>query len=288
MHRGEIPMKAGKQQWTYWGLALVFSLMCTVPVSATEQPIPAPLTLGVVPQQSSLKLAKAWMPLLQEVSRRSDIPLAFATAPDIPTFEKRLREGVYDLAYMNPYHYTVFHDTNGYEALARAKDVQIHGIYVVRRESSITELPQLSGLELAYPAPAAFAASVVTQANLAKVATQTKQAYVLSHDAVYRAVASGRYEAGGGILRTFNAAEPAVRDQLKILWTSPGYTPHPIATHPRVDKQKRERLLQALVSLAEDPTGRGMLESLKISGFEDANDADWDDVRDLQIHRLER
>ncbi|UTW12040.1 phosphate/phosphite/phosphonate ABC transporter substrate-binding protein [Marinobacterium rhizophilum] len=281
-------MKAEKQG-VHWGLALVLSVLCALPVSADEQSTAAvtPLTLGVVPQQSSLKLAKAWMPLLQEVSRRSGIPLVFATAPDIPTYEKRLHEGAYDLAYMNPYHYTVFHDTNGYEALAKAKDVQIHGIYVVRRASTITDLAQLAGLELAYPAPAAFAASVVTQANLAKVATPGKQAYVLSHDAVYRAVASGRYEAGGGILRTFSAVEPSVRDQLKILWTSPGYTPHPIATHPNIDGDKRHRLRRALISLAQDPAGQALLEPLKISGFEEANDADWDDVRDLHIHRLD-
>ncbi len=279
---------AAKKEWAYWGLALIFSVLCAVPASADEKPVVAatPLTLGVVPQQSSLKLAKAWMPLLQEVSRRSGVPLAFATAPDIPTFEERLLEGAYDIAYMNPYHYTVFHDTNGYEALARAKEVQIHGIYVVHRASTITDLAQLAGLELAYPAPAAFAASVVTQANLAKVATPGKPAYVLSHDAVYRAVASGRYAAGGGILRTFNAAEPEVRDQLKILWTSPGYTPHPIATHPSVDEEKRDLLLQALISLAQDPAGQALLETLKIAGFEGANDADWDDVRDLHIRRL--
>jgi phosphonate transport system substrate-binding protein len=280
-------MKA--KQGVYWVLALTLSLLCAGPVSA-DQKTPAadtPLILGVVPQQSSLKLARAWMPLLQEVSRRSGIPLEFATAPDIPTFEARVREGIYDLAYMNPYHYTVFHDTQGYEALARAKDAQIHGIYVVRRESPITGLAQLSELELAYPAPAAFAASVVTQANLAKVATPGKLAYVLSHDAVYRAVASGRYAAGGGIMRTFNAAEPAVRDQLRVLWTSPGYTSHPIATHPRVDGEKRARLLQALLSLGQDTGGQVLLESLKMSGFESASDADWNDVRDLHIHRLD-
>ncbi|MFT7672206.1 MAG: ABC-type phosphate/phosphonate transport system substrate-binding protein [Gammaproteobacteria bacterium] len=35
----------------------------------------------------------------------------FKTAPNIPTFKKRLAAGEYGFAYMNPYHYTVFNQS---------------------------------------------------------------------------------------------------------------------------------------------------------------------------------
>ena len=70
-----------------------------------------------MPQQSATKLARTWVPLLRLIQERSGMALRFATAPDIPTFEQRLAAGEYDLAYMNPYHYTVFHESPGFFAL---------------------------------------------------------------------------------------------------------------------------------------------------------------------------
>nr|WP_245635060.1 phosphate/phosphite/phosphonate ABC transporter substrate-binding protein [Marinobacterium profundum] len=249
--------------------------------------LPQRLMFGVVPQQSAYKLARIWLPLLAEVSKRSGVEIIFATAPDIPTFEQRVREGVYDLAYMNPYHYTVYHQSNGYEALVRARDQSIRGIFVVRKDSPLQSLEDLNLADLAYPAPAAFAATILPQATLAGLGVESRPFYVLSHDAVYRGVAAGRFVAGGGIQRTFNSLEPEVRDQLRVLWTSPGYTPHPIAAHPRVTDEVRQRLLAVFSGLAQDEKGATLLTALKYSGFQVASDNEWDDVRALRINRLE-
>ena len=48
---------------------------------------------GVVPQQSATKLARTWVPFLRLLQEKTGIELRFATAPDIPTFEKRLAQG---------------------------------------------------------------------------------------------------------------------------------------------------------------------------------------------------
>ena len=110
-----------------------------------------PLTFGVVPQQSATKLAGLWGPLLREVSERSGCTLSFRTAPNIPEFEKRLANGEYDFAYMNPYHYTVFGEVPGYVAFGRARDRQIKGIMVVRRDSPIQSMEAVSYTHLTLP-----------------------------------------------------------------------------------------------------------------------------------------
>ncbi len=80
------------------------------------------ITVGVVPQQAASDLAQGWIPLLREVSAVSGCEFRFATAPTITEFEKRLARGEYAIAYMNPYHYVVFHQAAGYLAFAREKD----------------------------------------------------------------------------------------------------------------------------------------------------------------------
>ncbi|WP_028863928.1 phosphate/phosphite/phosphonate ABC transporter substrate-binding protein [Psychromonas aquimarina] len=258
-----------------------FLLLYSAFISAQES-----LTFGIVPQQSASKLAQLWNPIFEEISRKSGIKIDFATAPDIPTFEKRLAAGEYDIAYMNPYHYVVFNKSVGYQALAKARDKSIKGIIVVAKNSEIKTLNDLENSTLAFPAPAAFAASILTQSDLASDQVTFTAKYVSSHDSVYRTVAKGIYPAGGGVVRTFKNVAPEIREQLRILWTTKGYTPHAIAVHPRVKAENSQKIQQVLTTMEEHATGRKLLNNIKIKGFESAEDSDWNDIRALKLTLL--
>jgi phosphonate transport system substrate-binding protein len=248
--------------------------------------IAQPLTFAVVPQQSASRLAIQWNPIIQKMRQFVGQDIIFATAPDIPTFESRLKSGAYSFAYMNPYHFVVFHENPGYQALARAKDKQIKGIIVVRKDSGITRPEQLSGQTLAFPSPAAFAASILPRAYLTKNQIHFTAKYVSSHDSVYLSVAKGLYPAGGGVMRTFNAIRADIRNQLTPVWTTKGYTPHAIAVHPDVDPKIAKQVQFYLIELAKTETGKKLLNPLKIKGFVAAQNQDWDDVRSLNIDLL--
>ncbi len=248
----------------------------------------ATLTFGIVPQQSAKKLAKKWTPILRYISAKTGDDYTFGTAKNIPTFEKRLADGQYDIAYMNPYHYTVFNRQPGYLALARQKDKKIKGIMVVHKDSPLQSLSELANQKLAFPAPAAFAASVLPRAQLTTDKIPFKPAYVSSHDSVYLNVAKGYFPAGGGVMRTFNNTAPEVRAQLRVLWTTRTFTPHAIAAHPSVDSAAVSRLSQALVGMNTDPEGRALLKTINFKGMQLAQDKDWDDVRNLGLNMLDQ
>jgi phosphonate transport system substrate-binding protein len=245
------------------------------------------LSFGIVPQQAASKLARNWAPLLDYLGKASGMKLVFRTAPDIPEFERRVAAGEYDLAYMNPYHYTVFSAEPGYRAFAKAAGKRIKGILVVRKGSPLQDPGGLAGETIAFPAPAAFAASVLPRAYLVREGIDFSPKYVSSHDSVYRTVAKGLYAAGGGVVRTFESVEPDVRDELRVLWTTDGYTPHAFAAHPRVPAETMERLTEAMIRSGESDEGRALLEPLSLKGFESAADSDWDDVRALGIGLLD-
>ncbi len=244
-------------------------------------------TFGIVPQQSSSKLARLWTPVLQELGRETGLKIRFATAKDIPTFEKRLAAGDYDFAYMNPYHFTVFNDTPGYIAMAHQSDKRIKGIVVVRKDSDLQGLAELDGQMMAFPSPAAFAATILPIANMQKSDISITPRYVSSHDSVYMAVSRGLLPAGGGIVRTFNKTDPAVRDSLRVLWTSQGYTPHAFAAHPDLPPSVRHKMAAALVGIADTEYGAGLLTDMGFNGIQLADDATWNDVRDLDIRNLD-
>jgi phosphonate transport system substrate-binding protein len=141
-------------------------------------------------------------------------------------------------------------------------------------------------MTLAFPAPAAFAASILPRSKLSGIGNVYEVKYVSSHDSVYRAVAKGLYPAGGGVVRTFNNLSPEIRDRLRILWITDGYTPHAIASHPNISNRTSLLLQSALVAMEQSTEGRQLLNNIKIKGFEAATNRDWDDVRALRIDLL--
>jgi len=270
--------------------SFVLGLICSlgVPVPAEAQGGPKPLAFGIVPQQSASRLAEEWGPLLAEISRRSGVPLVFRTAPSIPVFEERLGQGEYDLAYMNPYHYVVFHSAKGYRAFAKEQERKIKGILVVKKDSTYRKPADLAGKTVVFPAPAAFAASILPQAEFGRLKIPIEAKFVASHDSVYRAVASGLQEAGGGIQRTFEATPAEIRDTLRVLSETPAYTPHAFAAHPRVSAEILAKVLAAMASLAGDEAGQRLLAPLAFKGIAAAQDKEWNDIRALDIDLLER
>ena len=263
-------------------LVLLFSLSSTA-VAAERT-----LTFGVVPQQSAKKLARLWTPILAYLESNTGYRLVFKTAKDIPTFERRLAAGEYDIAYMNPYHYTVFHRDPGYQAFAKEENKQIKGIVVVRKDSPLVELNELAGQRLAFPSPAAFAASVLPRAKLSRDAIEFSPQYVSSHDSVYLGVARGLFTAGGGVVRTFRNTNPEVQKQLRVLWTTKPYTPHAFAAHSKLPYEVVAKIREAMVNMDTTDEGKHLLGTVKFKGIEPATNADWDDVRALGIELLDK
>ena len=271
---------------TCLGTAVVGLWSAVTPRAGQAQGGAGTLTVGIVPQQSASELARLWIPVIGLLAERAGVPLRFATAPDIPTFERRLAAGAYDVAYMNPYHYSVFAQKPGYRAFAKEKGRLLRGIVVVRKDAPMRDMAELANQPIAFPAPAAFAATVLVRAEFERQKVPIRPVFVNSHESVYLNVSAGRFPAGGGIPRTFETMEPAVRDPLRVLWQTRAYTPHAFALHPRVPGATGQALRQALLGLGGDPRGRAVPDGLGFKGFDAAQDSDWDDVRALGIDTL--
>ncbi|OCQ09899.1 phosphate ABC transporter substrate-binding protein [Vibrio parahaemolyticus] len=255
--------------------------LCILSPSIFAQPS---LVFGVVPQQSATKLVQQWQPLLQRWGELAGVEIKFATARDIPTFEARLMAGAYDIAYMNPYHFTLVNQKPGYTALARAKNKRITGIIVARR-GKLVSLDELQEKTIAFPAPRAFAASIITQSELAQKGIKFTPKYVGSHDSVYLGVLKGLYVAGGGVKRTFESLPSETKEQLSVIYTTAGYTPHAIAVSNEVDEEMAVALRAAISQLNEDPKAQESFALLNIDGLQLAQDQDWQDVVQLGISR---
>lgn len=247
-------------------------LLVCVPLSASTV-----IRFGIVPQQSATRVAEHWIPVSNFLSQQTGLDIRFTTKPSISQFDQELAKGRYDLVYMNPFQYIQSHEHLGYQAIAKARDKKIRGIVVSHKDSGLDSLSDISGQRLAFPSPVAFAASILSQGYLKQNEIDYTPVYVRSHDSVYHNVAKGVFIAGGGVMRTFNAMDKSITEQLTVVWESDGYTPHAIAVHPSMPQATVLQIQQAFLNLEE--RAPELLTPLRLKGFTTAQDREWDDVR---------
>ena len=246
---------------------------------------PQTIIFGVVPQQATRVLEQLWGPLTQYLSDETGLPIRFATAKNIPSFEQELNQNAYDVAYMNPYHYIYYAKNNGYDAIAKQSNKHIKGILVTHKNSGIHSLQDLQDKTLAFPAPAAFAATILTKSGLNQNNISFSSRYVSTHDSVYLNVSKGFFAAGGGVMRTFNNMPSEIKDQLNILWKTPPYTPHAFAAASDLPTEHKIAIQNALANMHLSDEGLQILNNLGMNNLETSSDQQWDDIRALNFSK---
>jgi phosphonate transport system substrate-binding protein len=221
-------------------------------------------TFDVVPQLTAAKIYTTWSPLLQRVGQDAKLCFELRVSATIPEFEQKLLKGEPEFVFLNPYHAVLAHQKKKYQPLLANSEDLLTGILVVRADSPIQHLEELKGKSITFPAPNAFAASLLIRAELAKKKIEITPVFVKTHSNVYRSVIGKDVIAGGGVNNTLDNEAPEVRQQLRVLYETSAYTPHPVATHPSVSTAVRERFLKAMLKLAQDEEGRKLLDGINL------------------------
>lgn len=222
-------------------------------------------TFDVVPQFPAAKIYTTWSPLLQRIGQDAGLCFELRVSASIPEFEQRFLKGESDFTFLNPYHAVLAFQKKKYQPLLADTQDLLTGILVVRSDNPIKNLNDLKGKNVSFPAPNSFAASLLIRAELAKQKIDVNPVFVKTHSNVYRSVINKDALAGGGVNNTLDNEAPEVRQQLRVLYETPAYTPHPIATHPSVTSEVRERFLKAMVKLSQDEEGQKLLDGINLN-----------------------
>lgn len=223
------------------------------------------IRVGVVPQFESQHLVRIWQPVLDYLGEKTGAGFQLVPAKSIPDFEKAFSRGEYDLAYMNPWHAVMAHEAQGYVPIIKDSSRSLRGILVVHADSDITELGQLDGAEIAFPAPNALGASLLMRAELARLhGLSITPRYVKTHSSVYFNVALRATVAGGGVMRTLREQPEALQRRLRVLYQTREVDPHPLVAHPRLDGTRVAAVQAALLEMNVDPALAQLLGQIPI------------------------
>jgi len=222
------------------------------------------LKVYIVPQLTATQIYTRWSPVLEQVGKETKQCFELIVPTTIPQFEMDLLEGKPDFAYMNPYHATMKWRKNQYVPLV-ASSTPIFGILVVQKDSKFNSLKELSGGRIAFPAPNAFAASLLIRATLAKDGVPFEPVYVKTHSNVYRSVIRGDVVAGGGIQSTLLAEPDELKAELHTLVETKRYTSHPFSANARISDQLRKNVQNALLAMDQTADGSELLKGAQLA-----------------------
>lgn len=251
-------------EWPVTGLLLLALLLVITGVNKVHANDHV-YTLAIVPQYTPLVIHRNWQPLLERLQRDSGIKLKVKTYNSFRQFLSALNRGEPDFSYLAPYHLVLARRAQGYKPLLRDDSKQLVGLLMVRKDSALNSVQELDGKTIAFPSPNAFAASLYMRSWLRKkVGINFTPRYVGTHDNVYRHIVRGQVHAGGGVNSTLASQPAGLQQRLRVLYSVPGVVSHPIAAHPRVSEKIQTRLQKAMLSMMEDPAGRGLLNAIQI------------------------
>lgn len=219
-------------------------------------------SFAVVPQFERRKVFAIWQPIVDELQKRSGVKLNLTTTMTVLEYGQQMRKGAYDFVYTNPYFIFKFNSIQGYQPLVRDAR-NLRGVVVVRKDSPIQRPGDLQGKTIAVPALNAFGASLMVQsdlANLYHVKVTVKDAK--SHTSAYFQTVNGLVDAAGGVQKTLQEQEPAVREMLRVVYSTGELPSHPVAAHPRVPKPVQEKIRQSFMAMADDPAMKPLLDKI--------------------------
>lgn len=244
-------------------LGLMTNLSAVFAACLGDPASPKVLMVAVVPQLPHSVTYSKWAPFLDVIGSKSGLCFDLVIPGTIPAFEKMLIEGRPDFAFANPYHEVMAMRRQGYIPLV-VDSKKLTGIIVVRKDSSLRTILDLDGKDVAFPAPNAFAASLLIRAELASRGVNIHANYLQTHANGYRAVAMGQMTASGGVNNTFQREDIALKDSLRVLYETSAYAPHPFIAHSRVQETIRNKVTLSILSLVSSDAGKKILEGIQI------------------------
>jgi len=244
-------------------------------------------SFGVHPLHNPQRLFKTFNPLLRYLSKNiQGVGFKLETSKNYASYDKKLALKVFEFALPNPYQ-TVLAIDNGYNVFAKmADDESFKGIILIRKDSAITEIQDLLGKAISYPAPTALAATMMPQyflqQNGINILKDIDNHYVGSQESSIMNVFVGTTVAASTWPPPWLALikeRPELAEQLIVKWQTPHLINNGLIARKDVPAKIIDEVRGLLISLHKTTEGREIIQKMELSSFETADNGSYDIVR---------
>lgn len=245
--------------------------------------------LGSVASESPTVMIARMAPLTDYLSARTGLTVRFRPAPNLGAAVADLVSGETSVAYLTPAAYLDAREKAGAIPMVSplTKGVKTFSLIVaVPKDSPTKSCQDLKGKAFAFGDKKALLQKAVVDECMGDVGALSQMKYLDHYDNIAKALLIGDFAAG--ILKdtVFDQYAPKGLRKLHESEQLPGYI---VAASPRLDKEPREKIRQALLTITATPEGRQALAVLDkgYSGFASVEDQEYDSIRKL-IRRVEQ
>jgi phosphonate transport system substrate-binding protein len=160
---------------------------------------------------------------------------------------------------------------------------------IVHKNSPIKNLQGLRGKTFAFADPKSNSGKLVPTYMLARM-NETPESYfsrfefTYGHDKSIRAVADKLVDGAAvdSLIWEYAARRtPEQTAQTRIIATSEPYGIPPVVVRPGIDPELKKRLLEILLSAANDPEGKEILDGMMIDSFVAGDDKNYESIRTM-------
>ncbi len=279
-------------------LSLIILTLALTPMgqSLLAEGASEPLRLGIFPRRDAVLTTRLFKPLASYLEQELGRPVALEASASFEDFQQRLSESRYDLVHMNQYHFVKSHQTQGYEVLVQNEEFgepSIRGALYVRKDSGISEVSQLKGKTILFGGGKRAMMSYVVPVYLLREAGLQEGDYsprfASSPPNAVLATFLGQADAGGAgeVVRRLPMVHKKIDvEALTLLAVSQDLAHLPWAVRPDMPPPLRQKIRQLMLDLKQSDAGRAILKSARLSGFNPAQNSDYDEHRRI-IARVE-
>jgi len=243
------------------------------------------------PLMNPQKLAEIYGAMIDALNRslaQDRITLKVETSLNYAAFNEKIRLKQVHFALPNPYQ-TVLSQEHGYKIFAKATpDDDFRGIILLRKNCPITNITELKGAKVSFPAPTALAATLMPELYMKEHGldprTEIRQVFVGTHDSVMLNVCLGVTQAGctwPTAWRAFQADQP---DQAKLIeprWETTTLPNNGLVALESIPEHVRFKVAQAFTHLHESAEGQRILAMAGVNRFVPATSSTYEPVREF-------
>jgi phosphonate transport system substrate-binding protein len=275
------------------GLATVLALGALL-LGAGWSDAQTPLTLALTPSRDPTALKEAGDAFAKTITQVSGVPVKAIVASDYAGVIEALRSKRVDLAFVHPVGYVLANREAGCQIMVRdvwqGKTAYTARFYV-RKDRGIQRVEDLRGKTVAFVDPASSSGYIYPMVLLIKQGLVRdrdpksffKEAlFTGTHEAALQSVLRGRVDAAASFDKApeLHIKDPALIAQLGFVGETPEIPEAGICARPGLAAEPLARIKRALLSIKAPEHAALLKEIYDIDGFIEANDRDYQPVRD--------
>jgi phosphonate transport system substrate-binding protein len=269
---------------TFTATALLAALL---PASAAAQGAdPKTLRVALLPDENASTIIQNAQPLKVHLEKAVGRPVDLVVTTDYSSMIEAMRFGRIDVAYFGPLSYVLARSKAEIEAFAvgvSRGSPTYTSVVVVPADSTIRALADLRGRTVAYGDTASTSSHLVPRAMIQDAGLVAKDdyktVYLGAHDAVARAVETGKVDAGAlskPIFESLLKSGKVDGAKVRVLAETKPIPNYPMALQAKLAPELKVRIRAAFLDI-KDPA---LLKNFRAEAFAPTDDRAYDVLRD--------